>query len=125
MGNNLKTELHLLNQLGFEELKPLVWMKTEENKGTLYMDYRQNNKRNSYAISFYGDKLDKTQFEAYILFKNCLSRHEKKSKPLYDEFTLSQEIDDLLQDCREKQNKSTIENRAEVILNEVKKRYMQ
>lgn len=119
---NLKQELKLIvNELNFHEHKPMLYA-VEEAGRTLYFDYRAYNKRKSYAMDEHGKPMDKKQFHAYTMFKMLCDSIEKQEKPKLDEFSLSQEIDDWLQDYNYKKEKSTIEKRAKFIIEELKKK---
>lgn len=68
----LKIEFELIQGLGFEEIKPLLFVAREE-AGTIYFDYRKNNKRKTYAVDNNNKTTDKNHFAGYVLFHNFLN----------------------------------------------------
>lgn len=63
----LKQQLIKMKELGFKEVKPLLFL-IENEKGSLFFDFRKG-KRQSYSY-----KANKEEFEEYRIFKEFLEK---------------------------------------------------
>lgn len=73
---NMIKELTILNKLGFEETKPLLFTFHDWERGTLFFDYKNDSlSRRSWAIGLDGKETKKENFEKYVLFKLALQEN--------------------------------------------------